>query len=176
MIDIALLKDNLFDWVDSVTSYGDSKIIWLDQNVPRPEKPYIGMRITPFVQVGQDYVGHPDNAGDANINGNREFTLMIQHYGVGSVQVLENLRSSLQKPTIQESLREDGIVFVDRLDISDISELFDNEYEERATMDLLFRIAQSITDNVGVIESTNIEGTYYAPDLSTITINSFSVP
>lgn len=167
MITFSTLKESLYDWLDALT-LGRS-IIWLDQNAPRPSKPYIGLRLSPFVSIGQDYFTPPrDSDENILIQGNREFTLEIQHYGIDALQTLETINFSLQKFSVRESLSSGGIVFVDRLQINDISILLNAQYEERAAMDLLFRVMNSDTEELGIIEKAKIEMTYKDYDSSTM--------
>lgn len=157
-ITFSTLKTALYAWASSNTP-ALTPVIYYNQDGVRPAKPYITLFLRDFVQIGWDYVPKPDALGDADIIGNREFTLQIESYGANAMQVLENLRSSLQNPNVLDTLRANNIVFVNQFPINDTTVLLDTQYEERATMDILFRIAQTIEPNLGVIEIVEIEET-----------------
>lgn len=149
------VKTNLYNWATSVS--GGAPVIFYNENSPRPALPYVTLYLQSLVQIGDDYVPRPDGLGDLTIVGDREFTLQIQSYGGDPITLLENMRSSLQKETVLATLREDNIVFVQHNPINDITALLDTEFEPRASMDILFRIAQTDTDNHGLITTVEID-------------------
>jgi len=149
------VKTNLYEWASSVS--GGSPVIVYNENSPRPALPYVTLYLQSLVQIGDDYVPRPDGMGALTIVGDREFTLQVQAYGGDPITLLENMRSSLQKETVLATLREDNIVFVQHNPITDITLLLDTEFEARASMDILFRIAQTDTDNHGLILTVEIE-------------------
>jgi len=154
-LDFSTVKTNIYSWVTSILP--SIPVIFYQQNSPRPDLPYITLYLTSLIQVGQDFVPRPDNTGNLSIIGDREFTIQIQCYGGDPITTLENLRSSLQKETVLDTLRANKIVYVNQFPINDISALLDTLWEPRATMDILFRIAQSETDNHGLIKTVEIE-------------------
>jgi hypothetical protein len=134
-------------------------VIFYNENSPRPSLPYVTLYLQSLVQIGSDYTAPPDNTGDAEMVGDREFTLQFQSYGGDPITLLENVRTSLQKQTVLDTLRANGIVFVNHFPINDITALLDTEFEARASMDILFRIAQTDEDVSGNIETVEIEET-----------------
>jgi hypothetical protein len=84
----------------------------------------------------------------------------VQAYGDTPMQVLENLRTSLQKTSVLSALNAAGIVYVNWNPILDITDLVDSRYEQRCTMDLLFRLAQKYTDNLGFIANVELQEIY----------------
>lgn len=155
--DKSSIKNILYSWVSSIIT--TKQFIWLDQNSPRPSLPYLGGRIGSYSFIHDDYVGSPDSSGYSEITGNREFVLYLEAYGNTSFESLEQLVMSLNKIDVISLLISNNIVFVNEMnDIVDLSELLDSRYEERASLDLLFRIASSDTDeNRGIIETVKIE-------------------
>src|SRR5690606_6313444 len=132
-------------------------VIFYYQNDPRPSVPYVTLYLTPLSQIGNDFVPMPTNqAGTITQIGDREFTLQVQTYGDDCITRLENLRSSLQKQSVLDTLRENGIAFVQQLSINDITELNASRFENRAQMDLLFRIGQTYSETTGSIETVEI--------------------
>lgn len=132
--------------------------IYLFSNAPRPTVDYITLYISGVTQIGWDYVQGPlTDAGISQQVGDREFTVQVQGYGGDPISVLQNLRTSLQKDTVLNTLRANGIVFVNWFPINDVTFLVDSRYEQRASMDILFRIADIYDDGSGVIDTVELE-------------------
>lgn len=169
------LRDAVYDWIAPLVA--PAPVVWGHQNNPRPAKPYVLAIITPSRAVGQDYVSPPDNNGIATVLGNREFTLMLQYVGAGGYDALERVRTSLEMPTVLQSLHADDIASVRVEDMQDISALADSRYEDRYMLDATMRVENYCTDAVGLIETVAVQ-TYYTDathtiktDLVTITLN-----
>lgn len=162
MFSIRTIKDGLYDWVTSQVS---ETVIWYNPNAPRPPLPYIALDTGDFQMIGWDYVSAPNANGAAYMLGNREFNIEIHYYGENGQDVMEKLRSSLQKPDVICLLQEYGLHFVDRLlDVSDTI-LLDTKWESRRIFELRFRTSsQGITDpdtfDAGYIETADIQGEY----------------
>jgi len=156
-ISFQTVENNLYSWaVDNLPA--NTPVFWLYGNAPRPTTDYVSMNISTLVQIGDDYIPMPDNVdGDIEMVGDREFTLQIATYGGDCMTRLENLRSSLQKTTVLDTLRSNGLVFVQQLSIQNITELISSRFEKRGQMDILFRLAQSYDDTLGSIEIVNID-------------------
>ena len=96
--------------------------------------------------------------------------------GADPLTVLENVRSSLQKQTILDTLRANGIVFFESLNIIDITDLIDSQWERRASLDILFGIGQTYTDNPGYFDHMLIQEQIYNVDGSLVIDETFPVP
>ena len=152
------VKTNLYDWV--LANCPGCSVIFLNENAPRPAQPYVTLFLSSMNQIGEDYTPEADINGLVDMVGDREFTLQIQTYGGDCITRLENLRSSLQMQTVLDTLRTNGIVFVNHFPINDTTELLDSRFETRAAMDVLFRIGQDYQDNLGLIETVEVEEVY----------------
>ena len=169
MITISTLKSKLYTSFDAITSFD---IIWANQNSPRPSTNYITLLIGPFIRIGRDEIGEPDDketpgeiGGATIIKGNREFTLSIQAFGEGSLQELINIQSKLEMPTIRTEFAEDNGIALIRSDaVNDLTGLIEADFEERANLDVMCRIVSPFdtvaevlaTEDEGVIESINL--------------------
>lgn len=154
-LNFTTVKTNLYTWASGVLT--GIPVIFFNSNAPRPALPYVTLFLQSLVQIGDDYIPKPDNVGLSEIIGDREFTLNVQVFGGDPITILENLRSSLQKETVLNGLRANNIAFVQHFPINDITELLDSRFEPRASMDILFRIAQTDSENNGLIETVEIE-------------------
>lgn len=168
------IRDALYDWAFTLTT--PKKVVWLNQNAPRPAPPYLTLQVTPAAQIAQDYVYSPGTSGTSLIVGNREFTLMIQYFGAGGYDVLERLGSSLEAPSIQQFFTTKGLAIVRRLPTIDITALVDTRYEERYAMDIQFRTYSEYLDVVGLIESVKAEATFKDHNETVLEQNLFINP
>ena len=161
-LDLNALMTNIYNWVVLVIPSG-IPAIFLYQNGPRPTVDYVTINLGSFVQIGEDYTWDPaDDDGIASESGDREFTIQLQAYGgknVDPFQILEILRTSLQKQTVLDTLRVNGICYANHFPINDTSVLIDTLYERRAQMDVLFRIGVTYDDTLGVIDIINMTET-----------------
>lgn len=158
MLDIVAIQKTIYDWVSTTTGL---TTIWLDPNAPRPPKPYIAMRISNFEMIAQDYVSAPDDLGNIALIGNREFTLEVDYYGINSLGIMDNLRTSLQQHNTRASLELGGLVYVNSTAITDLTALLDNQYERRYMVEITFRMSNQMTSDldkyeVGLIESAGV--------------------
>jgi hypothetical protein len=152
------IKTSLYSW--ATANSGGASVIFLNENAPRPAQPYVTLFLSSLNQIGEDYTPESDVNGLVDMVGDREFTLQIQTYGGDCITRLENLRSSLQMQTVLDTLRANGIVFVNHFGINDLTELLDSRFEKRGAMDVLFRIGQNYTDNLGLVETIEVEEIY----------------
>lgn len=156
-INFATVKNTLYTWAVSVAPVGYPVIYW-QLNAPRPTVPYITLFLQSVVSVGQDWAsGAADINGAINQKGDRQFTLSIQAYGADPLTVLENIRTSLQKQSVLDTLRAGGIAFYTAMTINDITDLVDSKWERRATFDVLFGIGQVYTDAPGFFDEVQIQ-------------------
>lgn len=172
MIDYGTHDNIIKAWIDAQTGLTAVKA---EQNAPQLVKPYLIFKLTTSEQVHEDYISPPDSAGDSTISGNREFTIEVQGFGPGVIDKLGTLRSSRNKPTVQEMFRDANLVLVDAEPLLNITGIEDSKFVERASVDFLFRVNSEMTDNIGDIQSVQAEGTYLNPDLSTITVDLITI-
>ena len=176
MIDFNAIKISLQEWVVRSTILTDSTVVFSDQNAPRPNKSYISMKILSIIDIGQRDARLPaDVNGDSEFVGNKEFTLSMQCHGTDALNILSTLKDSLNAPTELQTLRDNGVVFVDQLLFTDITALLETIWEERGQLDLLFRTVSTSTHNVGIIERVNIDGDYLDANGDVSIDNSFTV-
>ncbi len=173
-INLSDIQDSLYNWADSILS-GD--VIWANENAPDPGKPYYDLMINPITKIGgTDYESAPDDITlKTEIIGNREFTLQVRSFGSGTIQGLHSLIDSLEKGSVLDSLRAEGIAYVQPLTgILDITGLRDTRFEERGVLDLQFRVASVDEDDVPIIDNLNAE-LISKIDLNTITVDLITI-
>ena len=87
-------------------------------------------------------------------------------------QILEIIRTSLQKQTVLDTLRANGIAYANHFPINDSTVLIDTLWERRAQMDVLLRIGVVYPDDLGAIDTVNMtENIYDATGTLVQTVN-----
>jgi len=176
MINFATLRLALYNWVVSVAPSGMPVIYW-QLNSPRPKVPYITLFISQITAVNQDWSsGVTDVNGAIAMKGDRQFTLEIQAYGADPMELMENIRTSLQKQSVLDTLRANGIAFYSSLTINDITELVDSQYERRAHLDVLFGIGQVYADSPGFFDHIELTEEFIDQVATVIYNETFLIP
>lgn len=150
------LQSAIYDWLKTILT--TENVVWDRQNAGQPAKPYVTLNIDVLTRIGEDYVSRPGPNGMVTVIGNRDFTLMIQYFGSGAMDKMENIRLATNNPLSLEILQASGIAFVSAEPIMDLTALKQNGYEERAGLDLHMRTdASSSSLAVGSVGSVAIE-------------------
>lgn len=176
MIDFSTMENALRAWVTAAVP--TISVVWAEQNAPRPARPYIAIRHSDLVRVGDDVSGlSATSGGVVNMTGTRELTFSVQSYGPGARSILEAVNSATQKETTKAINRAAGLVFVRNLGpVQNIAEVLDlTDFEERAAVDFLFRIAQTYTDTVGAIDSATIRPVLRASNSDIIVNDPYTI-
>lgn len=175
-INFAAVKTSLYNWAVANLPAG-MPVIFYYANAPRPTVSYVTLNIQSIVAVNQDWSdSSTDSSGVQNMKGDRQFTVSIQAYGGDTLTTLENLRTSLQKQTVLDTLRANGIAFYQSLTINDITELVDSRYESRAQLDVLFGIGQIYTDSPGFFDHTVIQEVILDAEGNTVYDKLITIP
>ncbi len=150
------IRNALREWVKGVV--GNPTVIFRNPNAGQPARPYVSVHLDPSIPVGRDYHSGADDSGVETVSGNREYIFSVQVHGLpsnedaaASVSMLERLRSSLEKWSVQDSLSADNIAFVVVEGHADLAGIGGTEFEARVFMDFRFRTTYEDTDDVGFI-------------------------
>jgi hypothetical protein len=116
------------------------------------------MKIMSVREVNKEHYSNVDNAGIQTVLGDRELTLNIQHFGVDAPMVMQGFLNKLRLTTNIDKFMAKKIIAFNFGAVTDISFLNDaTAIEKRASVDVFMRYKSSLTDNVGIIETVNIE-------------------
>ncbi len=142
--------------------------IFQNQNGVIPDLPFCTLYIQPVTLFGHDEAT-TDQTGQVTYKGHREISCSVQYFGADAMQNAIDLIESLETVSSRDILAADDIVFVDRAGgINDLTEILDTGFEERAGIDILFRVPSIRIESGDVIESTEISSEYENADGSTI--------
>lgn len=168
------IRDGLYDAVNGATGW---TTIWSDQDAPQPAYPYITMRIIsgPLKLSEQDDVRQSFDAGQPlgeeigrSTGGMREITVSIQAFqrqssstpSTSAMDALTRLQGALGMATYLTALRTAGLSVVEVGTVQNVSTEVDDSWSDRAAMDVRGRLAASVTERGGYIDTTEISPTY----------------
>jgi len=137
MVNFQILQKGIYDFFQEVLP--GERVIWAYANAPRPELPYISLEIKSNQTIGRDYISPVDCTGSITIFGNREFILEINFYGVGGLNKLEKIKTNFYSPLTNDFFYTYGLAFVNIINQTNVSNLFDTIWEERHLLELRFR-------------------------------------
>ena len=160
------IRKGLHDWIHGVTG---KTAIMANQNAPRPALPYYTWSENTISKMGEDY------ADATAVVGNRDFTVSIQGFGDGVLSGLEDLRTSLGKPSVQIALRAKNIIVVDSGAVTDLTGLDDTKWVERSQCDFIFRTSAEVTTGDGIIETVEVQETIRDLDNSVIKVDLITI-
>lgn len=175
-VDISTIKAALIAWVQGNDGLADNRVVWGEPNAPRPDLPYVQLKITSLARVGEDYRPQPEDvAGTVKITGNRDFVVPIQAFGVGSLGILEDLRSSTEKVSVRDAFGAAKFCVFDTGDVLDTTELIESRYREQGSLDLFMRTYSEVTDVLGTIAKAEVEETYTDANNQTVLTDTYTI-
>lgn len=152
------IKTIIQKWVDDVTD-SDVNVVFSNQNGPRPAYPYVTIHKTASTETEYSTVEPPDENGIADIIDDQTISISLQSFGEGAADIMCGLRDQLKKVTTLQYFRDKKMPFIRILSgVNDMTDVIASRQEERAGMDLEFRAANVISDDVGLIETVSGSG------------------
>ncbi|MBL6722479.1 MAG: hypothetical protein ISQ13_00560 [Candidatus Margulisbacteria bacterium] len=154
----------LFDWVRDHSIDGcfpslrESHIVWAEQSEFQPKAPFVVLKII----AGPNEAGNGDDLrfDEAQqhfyTDGMRSITLNIQIFGPDAYDIISKLHASLQNPAVQEYFQSQGISCYDASGIIDLTELLDQKFEKRKSMDVFFYVPCNYPTSIEVIETVEV--------------------
>ena len=156
---IAELKTAVWEWLDEQLDDLE-EVIFGDQTAPQPPKPYATIRLLTVTKLGlsDELLPTISSGGVQTIKAQRTAAFQIQFFGEDALQFAEDAKASLQKPSVLEDLfYAKGLAVIDDATVTNITALLETEFEDRAQLDVVFGYASTDTDDVGLIETVEVE-------------------
>lgn len=161
-MNVTTLKTNIYNIVAPL--FAPDVVLWADQTTPRPKLPFVTLRISMITEKGREYYGVVDNAGMQPVEGIRECTLEVQRFGIESVNSIQTFADKMRLMSNVEKFSKLNMSCYDLSPVTDVAELLNGlSIEPRALVELNLRFASSLNDNVGIIDTTNINGNLGKP-------------
>jgi hypothetical protein len=166
-VDVKSLKVNVAAAIKTLTG---KNVAWMNQNSNTPAGDFLFLKISSFRMVGfTDYESKPylkpetEDTYITDTQGDREFVLSIQAISVNSMEILLDLVNKLNLNFGLSILKSKKLAYVDMDgDIADITTMINGNFENRASVDLIFRISKNYSSaneiETGIVESVGIQG------------------
>lgn len=178
MINWATIENALHAWVVAGSGLPAEKVIWAQQDAPRPAPPFIAMRLRNPQRIGQDWLDvvdagvTPGQEIQIKSRGTRTMTLSLQAFSAAStginaaVMQLDAVRSVSNLPTVRDALNTAGLGLgpfegVQSLD----GVLSESVFEPRATMGALLFLSSEVSEFATYIETAEITNEIESPDV-----------
>lgn len=171
MITTSAIRAALLAWLQAALGI---TVIYGDQASPRPDAPYASLKLLSIKATGFDDLGDLVEPGTQDHKGDRVLTASINVFGSGAWDHVRNAANALNTETIMRPLAVVGLAPLRVVGLDDLTGLMDTEWEPRAHFDQEFGLADEYTDDVGLIEHVEMEGTLGSPSMThveTYTIN-----
>lgn len=155
MIDSSEIKAKLYEWADSIVT--PARVIWMDQNAPRPDLSYIGLKILTASTYGMSQRLHTEVNGDFENVQDIDFTLNVQGYGDQAFTLVGNLWRSFDLVVNRDLLAEANVSVYDVGAVSDLTSIIGTGYERRAGFDMFCNAEQVQSETLSWIETVEID-------------------
>lgn len=165
-------EDALITWVKDGFA---GEVILAEQDGPRPKKNFATIRVSEIDDGGIPYTTAPNAEGMADIHKDHAYLSSIQFYGDGAMEAATTLRNTLYRFASRLVIERSGMVAVRAEPVRNLTAIVSTEHEPRAGVDIEWRAARLIRDDLGCIETVEVTGT--ADDYTkTETIEVSNVP
>lgn len=149
---LATLQNAIYDWLDPLST---ERLIWVRQRAPQPSNAFLALNLTSLaVKEGAGYE-KTISGSTRTLVARRRCTLNVQSFGENAVERLFDLQADIFSESSLESLRSFNIGLLDVLDITDVSQLLETEFQERASMDIILGYTKNVSDGNNYIEILN---------------------
>ena len=148
------------DIIDSILEV-DGFSIKAKQNAPRPTSSYCTVDVISIKRMGlEEQILEDQSDPELDINytayGHKEVMYSLQFYFQGAMDNALKVNIGLVRLTIGEILRTANLGLVTRSEVRDISEPFENGWEERAQLDIVLSALGTDEDIIRSIQSISI--------------------
>lgn len=157
-VTVAQFKTAVWRFISSqiVSLVANPQVIWLEQGVPRPKLPYVGLKVISGPRAyGEDDM-RQSSPGVYSIEGQRAFTVSVNIFAANAEEISGVLTSAMSKPSALEALAASFVALLDNTPPQNVSVALETKFENRIQFDITFGCVMATTDNVGFIEQTGI--------------------
>lgn len=135
-------------------------IIFADQASPRPQnEPYATIRINNVVQIGYDEIREIDPTTKlATISGLRRATVFVEYFGTNALENIMKAYNSLERMSLSDTFSNAGFSYLEKSDVQNLTDVFETDFQPRASFDFFIGLAENIEDDLGVIETVELTG------------------
>ena len=154
------LNQGLYDAVSFLA--GSETVIFEEQNAPRPSSPYWTIKVQTIRSVGMESIlPNLTSEGKTQITGLREAVIRLQRVGINSHIIAAEFVDNLSKNSTNEKWKEYGVFVYDTGDIQNVPYALDNnQWEQRAVLDVFIRFGVLVLDDIEYISTVAINASY----------------
>ena len=137
-----------------------SKVIWYYPNAPRPAKPYATLECFAEVGEAQEDIVKTPTTGIYNFVVPVSATLRVQLYGNQGDDVCEQLNvlaRKMETDTFADKCFANKVAFYNAESVQDLSEVYEQSVDVRASIDFFVRTTSEILDDLSVIEQVEVD-------------------
>lgn len=137
-----------------------SKVIWYYPNAPRPAKPYATLECFAEVGEAQEDIVKTPTTGIYNFVVPVSATLRVQLYGNQGDDVCEQLNvlaRRMETDTFADKCFANKVAFYNAESVQDLSEVYEQSVDVRASIDFFVRTTSEILDDLSVIEQVEVD-------------------
>ncbi len=164
MIARTAIENAIVAEIRTATSLADGHIILGHQNVQKPvEGEYIVVTFGPVRGVGRDQEAPVDEDGEVRLIGNREFSISIDAFRGTAFDLCEAVYTAMQKTSVIDRLAALGIMVYDSVGSTNVTVPEGGKWVPHWMTELFIRVASEEVDDVGLIESVELERTTVSP-------------
>lgn len=157
----ATLQNAMQNFVKTALGYAGGKVIWDKQDSNRPAVPYAMLSVSSGPRpLGPAEVRSKVAVDTFTFPFRKEITLTVNVYAdSGWLSLLATISNALELPSIKSILRLAGIAIIRVEDPIEISELLNDQWEGRGSIDIILAYNQQVDDVPGEIQSVEFDGT-----------------
>ena len=154
-MEFAPIRDAIYNWFSDQSRV---TTIWADGSGPRPGRPYATLKLlTGAVKIGgQDNLRNGPGPSQFTLVGPRRLTVSCNVYGVNAMEILTNVRDSLDDPFVIDQLDADGLAVSDDGEPHDMTEALETYFEPRAQMDVIFELQADRMTEIGPVSKIQV--------------------
>jgi hypothetical protein len=160
----AQIEQALRAWIMTTTGLHDSKVIFADQDAPRPVSgPFAtikGRLSRTRIGAFDEEAASEDDDSDIIRTQRRRLTVSINLIGTDALSLADDASDGLDRYDVREALDAVGLAVIDPGDVRDLTGLIETRHEERGQFDAVFHMVSQTTETVGWIEIVEGTATY----------------
>lgn len=135
------------------------KLVYADQNAPRPGKPYATFKLTSVIPPRFAVEGLPDGGGIVDVTEHATFSLEVMTFGKDAHRIAILLASKLKYPSQVQRIHELGVSIASIGQVLSVPVFFGQQSEEQASVEISGYAIVAGQDDVGLVEEVKVTGT-----------------
>lgn len=148
---------------------GAVPVVFVEQGKPRPAPPYLTVKVSGPTSIGHDEDRKLEDPGAPALavqtyRGDREVSVSVQAFGTDAMDNARAAARALATETTRSQLALAGLCHRGIVPtVNEITEPLETSFEPRAQFDATLAFGEDYTDEVGLIEHVEGEGTFTNP-------------